>query len=382
MRWSFRIARIAGIDVRVHATFGLVLALGASLWGSSHGAQGALFGVALVAALFGCVVLHELGHAMVARRLGLAVGDIVLLPIGGVAELRQRPRSPRDEILISLAGPAVNLVLAVVLGGALLATGAVSAPKLAELVASPSGKPGLETALVWLTASNVALALFNLVPALPMDGGRVLRAALALKLGGGRATRIASVVGQALAAAGAAHALASGHWVLLAIAVLVFLGARRERDDEDARAVLSEIRAGDACNLGSHVVAPHDRLHTVTRLLLTTPQTDFAVIRGGELRGVVRRSDVLLAAARGLEGALVADVMRSEVPVVPPGASLEEARELMALRGAPVLAVLDGPELLGLVSAEDLAEVAAVAGATGFRPGPPPRVQQTATSGA
>lgn len=380
MRWSFRIARIAGIDVRVHATFGIVLALGAMLWGTTHGAQGAMFGIALVAALFGCVVLHELGHALVARRRGLAVGDIVLLPFGGVAELRERPRTPRDEILVALAGPAVNVVLAAALIGSLLALGAVPLDELTELLVAPTGNPGLETALVWLAAANVGLAIFNLIPALPMDGGRVLRATLALALGSPRATRIASVVGQGIAVLGGTYAFMSGHWMLLAIAVIVFFGARRERDDEDTRSVLSEIRAGDACNLGSFTVAPHDRLHAVTRLLLTTPQCDFPVVRNGTFRGVVTRAHVLRAASLGATHALVSDIMATDVPVLPADASLEDARALMALRGSRVVAVLDGPELLGLVSADDLAEAALVAGATGFRPGPRPQTQRLPTA--
>ncbi len=197
MRGSFRLLRIAGIDLRVHFTFPLVLLLGAVQWGDRHGAAGALFGVVLMLALFACVVLHELGHSLVARRLGIPVREIVLLPIGGVAMLVRTPRRPLHELLIAAAGPVVSGLLALafagLLAGAYPGLGLVDARRLVD---PQLAVPALRTLLAWLLTANLGLLLFNLIPAFPMDGGRMLRALLATFLGFQRATRIAATLGQ------------------------------------------------------------------------------------------------------------------------------------------------------------------------------------------
>ena len=226
MRWSLSVGRVSGIRVELHATFLLFIGWIAAERGLLAGRPGpALAAVTLMLLVFACVVLHELGHALVARRFGVATRDIVLLPIGGVARLERLPDRPRQELLVALAGPAVNLAVAALL---------VPLVALVRASAAPAGPLGdlLET----LLAVNLALVAFNLIPAFPMDGGRVLRALLALRLSHVRATRIASFVGQGAALVlGAAGALALRSWVLGLAALFVFVAAGEERALAQAR---------------------------------------------------------------------------------------------------------------------------------------------------
>ncbi|AUX41416.1 protease [Sorangium cellulosum] len=352
MKWSFRVARVAGIDVNVHATFGLIVALGAFQWSAHHGGRGALFGVALTLALFACVAMHELGHSLVARRFGLAVREIVLLPIGGVAMLTGRPKKPLHELLIALAGPAVNVVLAAVLLIVSASFGLLSGlPAI-----GPDAVPSLGTAVVWLLGANVALAVFNMIPALPLDGGRVLRAGLAMAIGPARATAAAASIGQAIAVLLFAGAVLSGHLVLALISVFVFLGATQERTAERATSILGGVPVGRAYNRRAIVLSPCDRVSDAAEHILTTYQTDFAVLLDAAPIGVLTRADVVRALAGGGGNAYVAGIMRRDVVRVDADRSLDEVLRLMSEKNTPVVAVYDGERYLGLVSQDDIAE--------------------------
>jgi Zn-dependent protease len=222
MRMSWKLGRVAGIDVFLHPTFLLLLAfVGLS--------QGGIQAVALTSAVFGCVLLHELGHALTARRFGIRTEDITLYPIGGVARLQRMPRAPGAELLIALAGPAVNVAIALALIAGQWALGA--------------GNPWSPTPFdAWanaLISVNVLLAAFNLIPAFPMDGGRVLRALLSGWLGRLRATEIAATLGQALAVMFGLYCLFQGSLLQVLLAAFIYFAASTElaqvRAEEESR---------------------------------------------------------------------------------------------------------------------------------------------------
>ena len=227
MRLSWRFARIAGIDLYVHATFLLLLAW--VVLREYAGGMGAVAGALVyIVALFTIIVLHELGHALTARRFGVATRDIILLPIGGVARLEGMPRQPRHELLVALAGPAVNVALAIVLYAIVRLGGP---PPWLDLLYTMGTLTSVRAFLYQLVFVNLTLALFNLLPAFPMDGGRVFRALLAMRMSSyARATNIATRVGGAMAlllGLTGLYIVKNPFWVV--IALFVWMGGRAER---------------------------------------------------------------------------------------------------------------------------------------------------------
>ncbi len=358
MTWAYRVARVSGIDIKVHITFLLILLLGGLQWSSGHGAAGFLFGVLLMIALFACVTLHELGHSLVAQAFKIPVREIVLLPIGGVAMLGKLPSKPAQELLIAAAGPAVNVliagVLAVIAGPALIT---LDGHGLVE-GALPTPSPG--AFLFWLLVANVTLVAFNLIPAFPLDGGRMLRAALAMVTDYGRATRIAATIGQGIAIALGIFGVFSGNFILAIIAVFIFYGAGMESFQATAKNVLTTLRVGDAYNKHALSLVPGDRVGRVVDYILTSYQPDFAVVLGSRLMGVVTRDDVLRVLATRHDDPYVAEIMQREVPKVQASMPLEEVQEHMEHEGARLVAVYSGDRYLGLVSREDLKEAISV----------------------
>lgn len=364
MRWSFRIARVSGIDIRVHVTFALIVLWGAATAGEIYGKANAWFGALLVCALFLCVTLHELGHSLVAQRFGIRVQEIVLLPIGGVARLGREPTKPLHELLIAIAGPLVNVVIAFVIGAILL--GVVESPPLdpasmEEFQNEVFATPSLEAFLATLISMNVGLAVFNMIPALPMDGGRVFRAVLSFVVGRLRATKIASVVGQIAALGLVIWAIQLNHPILAVIGLLVFFGAGQERYAARTGALLAELRAGEVCDPNAVVVAPDDTIGTIVDHLLRGSQSHFAVMHGGELLGTISRDDVSVIVGRVGVHAPATAAMRRELNVVEASVPLDEVRaRLMETNGRPIVVMgPDGP--LGLLGLEDVSRIAAMA---------------------
>lgn len=362
MNWSFRALSVAGIPIRIHITFFLILFLGAYQWGSVTGTwNGAAFGFALMALLFICVTLHELGHSLVARAYGIPVRQITLLPLGGIAQITQNPEKPFHELLIALAGPLVNVAIALLLLAALgFSIGPVLLTGHGMLPAELSQTPSLSTALLWLLAANVSLAFFNLIPAFPLDGGRVLRALIAMFTGFPSATRLAAAIGQFIAIVLGLYGVLTGHYILALVAVFIFFGAGQETAEAEAKTVLTTLRVGDTYNKHALTLTVGDRVSRVVDYILTSYQPDFAVLQGSNLIGIVTRDDVMKALHHIATETFVTEIMERQFLKVEAGRSLEDVRRAMSERGSRIAAVYDGPNYLGLISIEDIAEAFAV----------------------
>lgn len=360
---AFRVGTALGIPIRIHFTFFLLL-----LWfgmGSASTGEGFLTGVVFILLLFGCVVLHELGHAAMARRFGVETREIVLYPIGGVARLDRIP-SGKAELLIALAGPAVNLILA----GMLIAWLVV---RQVQVSFSPEDLLAGSAPVVWqLLTANLTLFFFNLVPAFPMDGGRILRAILSMYAGQEKATRIAARVGQGFALLFALYAvLPPVKPVFLLIAFFVFVGAGQEAAYERSRSALAGLTARNAMITRYETIAPQESLGRAAELLLSGHQQDFPVVDAwGRLAGLLPRGVLLgaLATPGGRERAVL-EVMDREPQTVSADMPLEAVlRHLQSRPLQPILVIGpgagpggDATGLVGMITLDNLGELIQIA---------------------
>ena len=358
MSWSFEVARIRGISIKVHVTFFIIVFLFASQWYdmTNGSAAGATFGIILVLLLFLCVTLHELGHSLVAQRFGIPVREITLLPLGGISQISKNPDTPMHDLLIAAAGPLVNVVIALVLALVLGAQSSLGRLTPTGILQGNLNEPSFTNLLVWLTAANFTLAVFNLIPAFPLDGGRIFRALLAMPLGYPRATAIASVVGQFLAIALGIWAFAIGDWVLVLVALFVFIGAGQQTSVATSKTVLATQKVGDAYNKNALVLVIGDRVSKAVDYILTSYQPDYAVMQGNKPIGIVTRNDVLRSLASNPDDLYVQQIMQRDMLKIDANLTLEEARNLMTEKACRVAAVFNGDTYLGLISLEDISE--------------------------
>jgi Zn-dependent protease/CBS domain-containing protein len=351
---SLRLTRVADIDIKVHVSFLLIVAIGAMQWGQGFGFRGVIFGILSTVLLFVCVTLHELGHSLVAKRFGIPVREITLWPFGGIAQLNGKPKTPMHELLISIAGPLVNVVLALLmLAVGLIWLGGKGLGQ--ELLLVGKAPPTLATLVALMLGSNVVLAVFNLLPALPMDGGRVLRALLAMKMGYLKATHVAAFTARCIAVAMFMGAVIGGHLMLGVIAFVVFFGAGREVAEQKAGAALSGVRAGAAVNPNALVLGPSTSVGEALKAMVSTGQLAFAVMHYGRLLGVVARDALLKSATDEGPNAYVAGAMVRHYPLVDGQATLEDARQKMNASLTTFVVVSDGERYLGLVTETELA---------------------------
>ena len=369
MKWSWKIAEVAGIGVYMHATFLLLIGfIVLSHWLQGNTIEGTLMGVLFILALFLCVLLHEFGHALSARRFGIKTRDITLLPIGGLARLERMPDKPVQELWVALAGPAVNVVISAALFLWLFATESLEA--LDTLGVSEG------SFLERLMVVNLFLVVFNLIPAFPMDGGRVLRALLAMRMEYTKATQVAATLGQGIALVFGFIGFFTNP-MLLFIAFFVWIGAAQESSMVQMKSSLSGIPVRSAMLTDFKTLRAENPLAKAIELILAGSQTDFPVLSGNRVVGILTKGDLLLALARQGQSGLVGDIMQREIETLDAQEMLEGA--FLRLQQCPchTAPVVDHGQLVGILTMDNVGELvaiqAALAGRLGLsRKNPPP----------
>ena len=352
--WSIPAGRLFGVELRIHLTFFFLLVFVWLTESASRGPASAGRGLALVGIIFGCVVLHELGHALVGMQAGVPAKAIILLPIGGVTvfDESQQPLEPgvltwKRDIRIALAGPVVNLLVAFAAGGILLAV----APEI-QLWAKPYvNSANLPRSLVW---ANLWLALFNLLPAYPMDGGRVMRALFSRRMDPVRATRRAVTIGQAFATL---FMLAGIIWPtfvwLTMIGFFLFVAAQLEERSAVFQSVLETVRLEDIMLTDFATLSPADTLEDALEKAVHSLQDDFPVIRGSDMVGVISKQKILQA-LRAEGNGYVQAVMNRIFEVAQKKESLASAFRKLTARNLSIIPVVEDQRLVGIVTLQNL----------------------------
>jgi stage IV sporulation protein FB len=350
MSWSVSIGSIAGTAIRIHITFLLFLIWIFAAGLATGGVDAAISSLAFMILLFACVVAHEFGHILTARAFGVKTPDVTLLPIGGVARLERIPEMPSQEFLIAIAGPLVNVAIA----AALIALTPTHL-STAHLAAMESPKVSM---IDRLAEVNLFLALFNMIPAFPMDGGRVLRALLAIRLGYVQATEIAATIGQ-WAAFGLGFLGLFYNPLLIFIAIFVYLAAAAEAQMVSLRSMSRDVPVTAAMVTQFATLTGDENIDTAVEALLQTSQTEFPVVdKNRRLIGLVGRAEIIRALRELGPTARVSDVMVKDIPTIERSRRLEEAFRLLQEKSVPAVGVVDSTgRLIGLVTAETVGEM-------------------------
>ena len=350
---AYQILRVTGIPIKVHWTFGFFF-----LWigyiGNKAGLsqQGIIILCLFALVLFVCVVLHELGHALTAKRFGVQTKDIIISPIGGVARLFHMPEKPKHELIIAIAGPAVNLGIAILLGiGLVLFTeqGLMPVGDPEKIFNVPSN---FLPALFWL---NTALIIFNLVPAFPMDGGRILRSLLAMKWSRKIATKWASLIGQLLASAFIAYGLIQGDYILAFIGVFVFLSAASEYRMVAAEVLLQTGMVSDIVRSNYTAIFQDDTMGYAIDLYARGQERDFVVIdQWGKVQGVLHEEFIKDAEANADRLAPVHAYMSPSYESISQQLSLKDVLQLFQRKGYSIVPVFNTEKMIGVVDRQGL----------------------------
>jgi Zn-dependent protease len=349
MRWSWKIARIADIDIYIHVTFLLLIYfVGISYWKQQGTIAAVISGVGFILSIFGCVVLHEFGHSLTARRYGIRTRNITLLPIGGIASLEKMPDDPRQEINVALAGPAVNFVIAFLLYLYLDFRDIQINPEETDLTGG--------VFLFRLMMVNIFIGGFNLLPAFPMDGGRVLRAALAMRMDHAQATQQAARIGQYIAVVMGLLGMMYNPFLLF-IAIFIWFGASMESSAEQLNSIIGHASVRHAMLSEFHTLSPEDNLARAVELTLAGSQKDFPVGYHNKLDKVLHHSDLIRGLQEKGEYACISELPLQNILSADINEPLAKLLQRMQGNAAQMICVTDAGQVVGLLNLENILEL-------------------------
>ncbi len=358
MNNAIKLFKIRGIDIKMHITFPLILIWAALSFGyfRNAGLEGAVYGVLVTLLVFAIVVLHELGHSLAALHFNIPVKQIVLLPIGGVAQLEEIPEEPRKELIIAAAGPLVNLLLALLLvilaplfGQNLIWRGLLELP-------STLGVLSFSSIFSYVFVTNIFIGIFNLIPAYPMDGGRILRALIATRLSYLTATRVAVGIGQILSWGFGLWGFLNGNYFLIILAIFIYTGAGQEGRMIQVKDVLGDLRVEQAYSRGAQSINLNEPLETALRATLNSFQSSFPICDEGELVGLLPYSTLVRSLEKQDLQTPIREVMRLEIQPVSPQDKLIDVQKRMTLEGIDTLPVVNESGFQGMITSQDLNE--------------------------
>ncbi|MFN6944603.1 MAG: site-2 protease family protein [Cytophagaceae bacterium] len=350
MKWSWNIGRIAGIRVLIHWTFLLLISYIVFLeMSKGSDTYTILLTVGFVLTIFGCVVLHELGHSLTARRYGIGTKKITLLPIGGVASLEKMPEDPKQELIIAAAGPAVNVVIAFLLS---FIINFDQAPTEPEGLTITSG----QHFLFYLFSVNVVLVIFNVIPAFPMDGGRILRALLAMKLDRVKATNIASKIGQAAAIGFIILGVFGPNFILIFIGLFVFYAAYAENIHVQHYDLLKGYIVRDAMITNFIKLHPSDTVKDSVDKLLAGSDQDFIVEENGQVLGIVTTNRILEALRDQKMNVNITEIMQTTFNSFEANEKLTEVFAAAQKTKVSFFPVLENNQLIGVINQSNVHE--------------------------
>jgi Zn-dependent protease/predicted transcriptional regulator len=353
MKWSLSLGKVAGIQLSVHWTFIILIGwIFLTYYRIGNSTNQAIMGVLFILALFVCVTLHELGHALTAKRFKIITKSITLLPIGGLAQMEKLPEKPSQELSVAIAGPLVNIVISVIL---FLYLQAIDGFPTSEQLMTME-YINWDNFVFNLFVANLVLAAFNLIPAFPMDGGRVLRALLATKYNREKATKIAAGIGQFLAILFVFLGIFANVWLVF-IGIFIFLGAGAEASFESTKSILTGHTVRDVLMKQFTRLSPHDKLAKAVQLLLNGQEEEFVITEQNQVVGILTRKELIEGLAEYGKESAVANVMCKDYLILSPNMPLQEVYQKLMAHACAVAPVLKNGNLIGLVDLKNINEL-------------------------
>ena len=359
MKGSFKLGNIAGIGVFIHWTFSILIAyIIFSNYRAGHNIEQIVWSVIFILSIFITVFLHELGHALAAKKYNIKTKDITILPIGGLARLERIPEKPKEELIVALAGPAVNIALALITGLF------ITIPDIKDLTIQLAGGVNQSNFFLNFFIVNVWLAVFNLIPAFPMDGGRVLRALLAMKFERHIATNIAARIGQTLAVGFVILGFYSNPFLVF-IGIFIILGAQAEAQYTQAKSMLAGYKVKDALMKDYKMIDKGETVKEAVQMLLNGQCKSFLVTENSKPIGTLNRDEIIKALSENGENEIVFNIMNRSLVFLDADSSLENAYQQVHQHKSALMPVIENNKLVGVLDTENILEFIMVKDAHG-----------------